>query len=85
MKKSRHDLEMAVGFLETKVSKSDVDKWEKPRRILWFVHYTLKENKSWRNKSRRDIHMGGCIIRSTPWHEWSDLGCDVHGIKCYSL
>ena len=34
---------MAVGFLETKVSKSDVDKWEKPRRILWFVHYTLKE------------------------------------------
>ena len=43
MKKSRHDLEMAVGFLERKVSKSDVDKWEKPRRILWFVHYTLKE------------------------------------------
>ena len=41
-KRSRHDLATSVGFLTKRVSNSDVDNWEKFRRILRFVHYTLK-------------------------------------------
>ena len=41
-KRSRPDLEKAMGFLTTRVSKSDVDNWEKWRSILRFVHCTLK-------------------------------------------
>ena len=39
------DLETAVGLLTMRVSKSDVDDWEKLRRILSFVHCTLKEKR----------------------------------------
>ena len=37
------------------------------------------------NESRQYIHMGGCIICSTPLQKESDWGCDVHGIGCYSM
>ena len=43
MKRSRPDVETAVGFLTMRVSKSDVDDWEKMKRILGFVHCNLKE------------------------------------------
>ena len=66
-KRSRHDLATSVGFLTKRVSNSDVDNWEKFRRILRFVHYTLKrKNMFWSGKYRRDINMGGCIICSKP-------------------
>ena len=45
MKRSRPDLETAVGFLETRVLKSDVDDREKLRRILRFFHCNLKEKR----------------------------------------
>ena len=45
MNRSRPDLETAVGFLTTRVSKSDVDDWEKLRKILKFVYFTLKEKR----------------------------------------
>ena len=64
---SRPDSETAVGFLTKGVSKSDIDDWEKLRRMLRFVHCTLKEkNMFWGNEYIQDIHMGGCIICSTP-------------------
>ena len=43
MKRSRPDLDTAVGFLTTRVSKSDIGDWEKLRWILRFVHFTHRE------------------------------------------
>ena len=43
IKRSINNLETAIGFLTTRVLKSDVDNWGKLRRILRFVHSTLKE------------------------------------------
>ena len=45
MKRYRPELETAVGLLNTRVSKSEVDDWKKLRRILRFVHCTLKEKR----------------------------------------
>ena len=45
-KRSRPDLDTAVVFLTTRLSKSDVDEWKKLRRIFRFVHCTLKEKRS---------------------------------------
>ena len=42
MKRSRPDLDTDVSFLTLRVSKSDVDNRGKLRRILKFVHCTLK-------------------------------------------
>ena len=44
IKRSIPDLETDVGFLTTRVLKSDVDDCEKLRMILRFVYFTLKEN-----------------------------------------
>ena len=43
MNRSIPDLDMALGLLTTRAPKSDVDDWGKLRRILSFVHCTLKE------------------------------------------
>ena len=66
MKRSRTDLETAVVFLMTRVSKSDIDDWGELRSILRFVHCTLKEKDFWSDESITYIHMGGSIICSTP-------------------
>ena len=52
MKRSIHDLDMAVGLLTTILSKSDVYDWGELKRILRFVHYTLKEKMFWSDESR---------------------------------
>ena len=43
MKRYRPELETAVGLLNTRVSKSEVDDWGKLRSVLSFFHCTLKE------------------------------------------
>ena len=43
MKRSRLDLDMSMGFLTTRVSKSDVEDWGKSRWRLRFVQWNLKE------------------------------------------
>ena len=46
MKMYRPYFETAVGFLMTKLSKSDVDDWEKLRRVLIFIYCTLEEKRA---------------------------------------
>ena len=46
MKRPRPDLETVVDFLTTRASKSDVDDWEKLRRVLRFVHCTLEGKRA---------------------------------------
>ena len=43
MKRARPDLETAIGFLCTRVDKSDTDDWRKLRRVIAFVKCTLDE------------------------------------------
>ena len=42
VKSSRPDLDTYVSFLTTRVSKSEVEDWGNLRRVLSFVHCTLK-------------------------------------------
>jgi hypothetical protein len=44
-KRARPDIETAVGFLSTRVSKSDVDDWTKLRRVLQYVYGTVKMSR----------------------------------------
>ena len=46
MKVYKPDLEKAVIFLKTRVSKIDVDDWGKFRGVLRFVHCTLEEKRA---------------------------------------
>ena len=46
MKGSRPDLETSASFLTTRMSKSNVYDWEKKKRIVIFIHCTLKENRA---------------------------------------
>ena len=41
MKRARPDLETAIDYLCTRVSKSDVDDWKKIRRVIAFVKCTI--------------------------------------------
>ena len=45
MKRARPDLETAISFLMTRVSKSDEDDWRKLKRCLGFVKGTLHEKR----------------------------------------
>ena len=40
-KRARPDIETAVGFLSTRVSKSDVDDWNKLKRVLQYLYGTI--------------------------------------------
>ena len=46
MKRSRPDLETAVSYLCTRVSKSDEDDWAKLRRVIAFVKCTLEDTRT---------------------------------------
>ena len=48
-------LETAVGFLNNRVSKSDVVDWVKLRMILRFVHYTFKEIRDFGTTNLNEI------------------------------
>ena len=48
IKRSIPDLETDVGFLTTRLLKSDVDDCEKLRMILRFVYFTPKEKRYFR-------------------------------------
>ena len=43
MKRARPDLETSVGFLCTRVSKSDEDDWKKLRRVIAYVQATIND------------------------------------------
>ena len=43
MKRSRPDLETAIGFLCTRVTKSDEDDWKKLRRVIAYVKCTIDD------------------------------------------
>ena len=43
MKRARPDLETAVSYLCTRVSKSDLDDWKKLRRLIAFVKVTIDD------------------------------------------
>ena len=43
MKRARPDLETAIGFLCTRVDKSDMDDWKKLRRVIAFIKCTIND------------------------------------------
>ena len=45
MKRARPDLETAVSFLMTRVSKSDEDDWKKLKRCLGFIKGTMEDKR----------------------------------------
>ena len=40
-KRARPDIETAVGFLSTRVSKSDTDDWAKLKTVLQYLYGTI--------------------------------------------
>ena len=55
MKRSRPDLETAIGFLCTRVTKSDEDDWKKLRRVIAYVKYTIDDIRIIEASSLSDI------------------------------
>ena len=45
MKRARLDLETAVSYLVTRVSKSDKDDWQKLKRCLGFIQGTINDKR----------------------------------------
>ena len=45
MKRARPDLETAVSYLCTRVSKSDLDDWKKLRRVIAFIKATIDDKR----------------------------------------
>ena len=45
MKRARPDLETAVSYLCTRVSKSDLDDWKKLRRVIAFIKVTIDDKR----------------------------------------
>ena len=45
MKRARSDLEIAIGYLYTRVSTSNKDGWKKLRRIVVFVKSNIDDTK----------------------------------------
>ena len=66
MKRFRPDLDTAVILLMDRVSNRYVEDWEKSRRILRFVHFTLKEKKAFGATNIEKIFT------------WVDESCAVH-------
>ena len=56
MKRARPDLEVAVSYLCTRVSKSDEDDWEKLRRVLAFVQCTIDDIRIIGAENLNDIY-----------------------------
>ena len=65
-KRARPDIETAIGFLSTRVSKSDVDDWAKLRRVLQYLHGTLEMNR----------YVGADSFMNM--HTWIDAAYAVH-------
>lgn len=81
MKRARPDLETAVSFLMRRVSKSDLDDWDKLKRVLGFLKRTIDDKRRIGAKSLTEVltwidasfavhdnlrsHMGGCISMGT--------------------
>ena len=66
VKRYRYNLYTAVGFLTTRLYKSDIDDWEKFRRILRFVHCIFKLKRYFGATSLDKIFT------------WVDVSCAVH-------
>ena len=45
MKRARPDIETAIAFLCTRVSKSDVDNWNKLKRVLGWIKVTIDDKR----------------------------------------
>ena len=56
MKRARPDLEVAVSYLCTRVSKSDEDDWKKLRRVLAFIQCTINDVRIIGAQSLTDIY-----------------------------
>ena len=74
MKRARPDIETAVSYLMTRVSKSNEKDWEKLRRCLGFIKGTIKDQRIIGANSLRDLHV--CIDASYAIHEnmWGHTG-----------
>ena len=57
MKRARPDIETAVSYLMTRVSKSNEKDWEKLRRCLGFIKGTIKDQRIIGADSLRDLHV----------------------------
>ena len=57
MKRARPDLEKAVSYLCTIVSKSDLDDWKKLRRVIAFIKVTINDEKIFGTSNLSSIFM----------------------------
>ena len=57
MKRARPDIETAVSYLMTRVSKSNEKYWEKLRRCLGFIKGTIKDQRIVGADILRDLHV----------------------------
>ena len=57
MKRARPDLETAVSYLCTRVSKSDLDNWKKLLRVIVFIKVTIDDKRIIGAKSLSSIFM----------------------------
>ena len=66
MKRARPDIETAVSYLMTRVSKSNEKDWEKLRRCLGFIKGNIKDQ----------MIIGAHILRGL--HVWVDISHAIH-------
>ena len=57
MKRARPDIETAVSYLMTRVSKSNEKDWEKLKRCLGFMKGSIKDHRVIGADSLRDLHV----------------------------
>ena len=69
-KRARIDLQLAIAFLCTRVSKSTQEDWEKLRRVLKYIHNTIDLRLV--SRRRRDLFIASTLAR---------IGCVLVGIR----
>ena len=74
MKRARPDLETAVAFLCTRVSKSDEDDWKKLKRVLKYVYGTLDYKRVIGAKSLKDLQAWIDAAYAVHWDMRSHTG-----------
>jgi hypothetical protein len=67
MKRARPDVETAISYLMTRVSKNNVEDWKKLKRCLGFMKGTIDDKRIIGADSLRDLHV------------WVDASYAIHG------
>ena len=80
-KRARIDIDLAISFLCTRVSKSTEDDWNKLRRVLVYLKHTKNMPRVIAASNLDDV--GRCIVCDTRGHEGSYWRCNIFGNWMY--